>query len=102
MRRREALGHKERNLPMPDEQRIPKRNDLRLAQRAIVLQVLRDDHPERWTRPELEAEIDDMEQQALVSGLAILALEGVVIFDDEAIWASPCARHLDALGLVSI
>jgi hypothetical protein len=87
---------------MPDEQRIPKRNDLTLAQRAIVLQVLRDDHPERWTRAELEVEIDDIEQQALVSALAILAIEGVVIFDDKEIWASQCARHLDALGLVSI
>ena len=25
------------------------------VERAIVLQVLRDDHPERWTRAELEA-----------------------------------------------
>jgi hypothetical protein len=88
---------------MPDEN--PTRVDageLWMAQRAIILQLLRDDHPERWTRPELEAKIDDIEQQALVSALAILALEGVAVFDDEAIWASPCARHLDSLELVSI
>ncbi len=30
------------------------------AQRAIVLQVLRDDHEPRWTRAELRAEIYDI------------------------------------------
>ncbi len=33
---------------------------LRIAERAVVLQVLRDDHPERWTLEELEQEIEDL------------------------------------------
>jgi hypothetical protein len=76
--------------------------DPKMTQRVIVLQVLRDDHHKRWTRAELEAEIGDIDQQALVSALAILALEDVVVFDDEAIWASRCTRHLDALDMVTI
>ena len=88
---------------MPDEN--PTRvdaGDLWMAQRAIVMQLLRDDHPVRWTRPELEAEIDDIEQQALLSALAILLIEDVIFLDDEAVWASKCARHLDALELLTI
>ena len=34
-----------------------------LAQRAIVLQLLRDDHPVLWTRADLEADMQDIEQQ---------------------------------------
>ncbi len=73
-----------------------------MAQRAIVLQLLRDDHPVLWTRPELEAELEDIEQQTVVSALATLSIEGVACFDERAIWASPCVRHLDLLGLISI
>ncbi len=75
---------------------------IRMAQRAIVMQLLRDDHHERWTRPELEAEMRDIEQQIVVSAVAILGIEGVVWFDERAIWVSPCTRHLDSLGLISI
>jgi hypothetical protein len=73
-----------------------------MAQRAVVLQLLRDDHPERWSRPELEAQIDDFERQAIVNALAVLHIEGVVVFEEHAIWASRCARHLDSLDLISI
>jgi hypothetical protein len=77
-------------------------NPIWLAQRAIVIQLLRDDHPVLWTRPELEAELEDIEQQTVVSAVAILGIEDVAYFDERAIWASPCTRHLDSLGLVSI
>ncbi|HEY2283608.1 MAG TPA: hypothetical protein VGH60_08685 [Solirubrobacteraceae bacterium] len=73
-----------------------------LAQRAIVLQLLRDDHLRAWTRAELE--------QALglpVKGpLAKLAAENVISLDDfgegEEIRASWCVRHLDTLGLIAV
>lgn len=73
-----------------------------MAQRAIVTQILRDDHPERWTRPGLEAEIADISGQTILAALVYLAIEEVLMVDDEGVRASKCARHLDALELVSI
>ena len=79
-----------------------KRTDLTLAQRAIVLQVLRNDHAERWTRVELEQEASDIEPLAVSDALMTLDAEGVVILDGENVEASRCARHLDYLELVAI
>ncbi len=72
------------------------------VERAIVLQVLRDDHPERWTRAELEAEVSDFDPLIVNEALVRLEAEGVVILDGENVEASRCARRMDALGLVSI
>ncbi len=72
------------------------------VERAIVLQVLRDDHPERWTRAELEAEVFDFAPLIVNQALTRLEAEGVVILDGEGVEASRCARCLDALELVSI
>jgi hypothetical protein len=78
-------------------------NPIWRAQRAIVLQVLRDDHPEPWTRAELERQLSDFLPEEVEAAIEDLAAEGVLtISDDEAIRASRCARHLDALELVSI
>jgi hypothetical protein len=79
-----------------------KSNDPTLVERAIVLQVLRNDHPERWTRAELERAVSDLDPLAVREGLAALAVEGVILLDGEDVQASRCARHLDALELVSI
>jgi hypothetical protein len=83
--------------PTPDEGR-----GLWMAQRAIVTQLLRDDHPECWTRPELEAEIEDIPGQTILAALVYLAIEEVLRVDDGGVWASKCARHLDSLELLSI
>lgn len=88
---------------MPD--RNPTRvdaGDLRRAQRAVVLQILRDDHDPRWTRPELEAAIGDLPQRAIVGALACLAIEEVLGIDDTMVWASRCLRYLDGLELVAV
>jgi hypothetical protein len=76
--------------------------DDEIAERAIVLQVLRDDHEARWSRAELEREIYDIEPMAIGDALERLRREGVVHLSGELVWASRCARHLDALGMVSI
>jgi hypothetical protein len=73
-----------------------------VAERAIVLQVLRDDHPERWSRAELERELYDVEPLIIGGALERLREEGVVHLSGELVWASRCARHLDALGMISI
>jgi hypothetical protein len=77
---------------------------IRMAQRAIILQVLRDDHPERWTRAELERQLPDFPPEEVEAAVEDLAAEGVLWIndDDGTVSASLCARTLDALGLVSI
>jgi hypothetical protein len=79
-----------------------KRSVLRLAQRAIVLQLLRDDHAEAWTQAELRREAPDLAPQALTDGLSVLEAECVAVVDSGMIRASRCARHLDSLGLVTV
>jgi hypothetical protein len=73
-----------------------------IAGRAIVLQVLRDDHDELWTRAELLKEMDDIDPAIVSAQLSRLAGEGAVSIDGERVKASPCARCMDALGLVAI
>jgi hypothetical protein len=76
--------------------------DDEVAERAIVLQVLRNDCDERWSRAELESEIYDIEPLAISDALERLSREGVVHIDGELVLASRCALHLDNLGMVSI
>jgi hypothetical protein len=73
-----------------------------MAERAIVLQVLRDDHDERWTRAELEEQVSDLAPQVARDGIARLEAERVVVTEGEHVLASRCARHMDALELVSV
>ncbi len=72
------------------------------VERALVLHVLRDDHPERWTRSELEHEVFDFDPLTINEALTRLAADGVVIIDGEQVQASVCVRRLYARGLVSI
>lgn len=76
-----------------------KSNDPTVVQRAIVSQVLRDDHPPRWTRTELEHEI---EPEAVGDALTRLHGEGVVLVHGENVEASRCTRCLDALDLIAV
>ncbi len=72
------------------------------TQYLVVLQVLRDDHPEPWTRAELEHELHDVNRAAIGVALERLHERGVVLRDGKRFSASPCARHLDALGFIGI
>lgn len=74
--------------------------DQRNVERAIVLQLLGDDHDPRWSFSEL-LELGDPEL-ALAAALARLREDGVVLGEGDAILASPCARRLDALGVIAI
>ncbi len=87
---------------MTDEHRQSKWTDEEQAERAIVLQVLRDDRDERWTPTELEAEIEDRGAQAIAEALGRLEAEGAVILCGEHVLASRCASRMDYLGLVTI
>lgn len=87
---------------MQDERNEMNMTEDVVAQRAIVLQVLRPDHAEPWTCAELESEIYDIEPFAISDALAVLDSDGVVHVAGEQVRASRAARRMDALGMVSI
>jgi len=76
--------------------------DQGMARRGIVLHLLRDDRPERWTRAELREALYDIKKSAIDKALVCLAEGGVVDLDGDYVWASSCAICLDELGMVSI
>jgi DNA-binding HxlR family transcriptional regulator len=76
--------------------------DRRRSERAIVLQLLRDDHAQWWTRGELRGELR-IALAALVDSLDDLEQHGVVVTaEDDRVLASPCARRLDELELIGV
>jgi hypothetical protein len=78
-------------------------SDRRTAERAIALQVLRDDHEVRWTLAELQAAIEDLSPSALAEALDRMERHNIVVTCGEKnVVASRSALHLDALGMVSI
>lgn len=88
---------------MPDRNPIRlDAGDLRMAQRAIVLQVLRDDHDPRWTWAELEREASDLARQAVHRAFDRLEVEGVIVTDCGYVFASRCAWHMDDLDLIGV
>jgi hypothetical protein len=72
------------------------------VERAVVLQLLRDDHGRRWPRAELERKLADVEQDVFDSALSRLAMTGVVSAEDDAVWASDATRRLDELELIGV
>lgn len=76
--------------------------DTKMAQRAIVNQVLRDDHHERWSLKQLERALGNIEPEAISDAVVRLDANGVVYSLDEFVGASRCARYLDLLNLISI
>jgi hypothetical protein len=86
---------------MPRE-RSERERDTWIVERAIVLQLLRDDHAERWSRAELAREIADFDAKTLSCALARLKREEVVCVDGAGVRAARAVRHLDALEMVCI
>jgi hypothetical protein len=78
------------------------RNQRGPAERAIVLQLLRDDHRDCWSRAELERELSDIEPLDISDALARLHVEGVVVLEGEQVRASGCTRRLDALEVICV
>lgn len=82
--------------------RMSRAQKLWMSERAAVLQVLRDDHPERWTLEELTQEIEDMPAEIVREAVRRLGGVGVVVLSEEACQASRAVRRIDALELISI
>jgi hypothetical protein len=76
-------------------------SEQRSIERALVLQLLDNEHDPRWSRGELVAALGDPEP-AIATALARLQEHGVALGEADAIFVSPCARRLVALGLIAI
>jgi hypothetical protein len=77
------------------------------VERAIVLQLLREDHADGWSRSELEAEFRDVASPVLSKAIKFLEGERVLVIHGEQtpheqLVASLCAKCLSELGLVSV
>jgi hypothetical protein len=70
-------------------------------QRTIVLQLLREDHPRRWSHTELAAELG-ADEGALAAAVQTLSTDGVVCEGGGEVWASRAALRLDELALLAI
>jgi hypothetical protein len=74
----------------------------RLEQRAIIHQLLRDDHTDRWTPKQLQRALTDIPPEAITEALAELEEAGVAWRLDDYFGASCCARYLFSLDLICI
>lgn len=72
------------------------------TERLVLLQLLRDDRPVRWTRVRLERALYDVDRTAIREAVVSLAAVGVVILNGKHLQASPCAWRIDALGMIAI
>jgi hypothetical protein len=71
-------------------------------ERAIVLQVLRDDRHARWSRSALALEMSDCAPALVELALARLQQDGVLVDAGTGVYASTATRRLDELELVAI
>lgn len=92
--------------PMYTESRRSRAADDPRLERAIVLQLLRDDREQKWSRAELGTEMDadrsEIGQQAMEEALRRLEGDGVLCLSGEMVWASRAARRVDELGLIGV
>jgi hypothetical protein len=82
--------------------RVRRDRDRWMVEGAIVLQILRDDHEQGWTRAELADEISDFEPAIVDEALARLESEGVLGREGNFVRASRATRRLDELELIAI
>jgi hypothetical protein len=77
--------------------------DDREIERAVVFQLLRDDHEERWSRAEL-ASTCGADAPRLDAALHRLCEHGVVgaLAGSDDVQASACVRRLDALAVIGV
>jgi hypothetical protein len=71
------------------------------TERVLIFLLLRDDH-RRWSRSEVEADLYDVDPDAIRDSLAYLAAVGVATLDGESFEASAAARRIDALCEIAV
>jgi hypothetical protein len=95
---------------MDRESKVSRASDHAGLERAIVLQLLRDDHERMWSHAqlaiELESELEtdraEIARQAVEKALKRLERDGVLGMSEHQAWASNAARRLDELGLIAV
>jgi predicted transcriptional regulator len=86
---------------MHTESRGPRAATGARLERAIVLQLLRDDREQGWTSGQLAAEMDT-QAPVLERALSSLERDGVVSLERNAVRASRATCRLDELRLLSV
>jgi hypothetical protein len=71
-------------------------------ERAIVLQLLSDEHHTRWSRRELTHALAHLPASDLSEAILRLDADGVLERRGERIWASRPTRRLDELALIAV
>jgi hypothetical protein len=74
----------------------------RRIERAVVLQVLRDDHQRLWPVGELKVGLAPIAAPVVASAVDRLEQADVVRVQFASVWASSAARRLDELGLIAV
>jgi DNA-binding transcriptional regulator YhcF (GntR family) len=86
---------------MHTESREPRAVTGARLERAVVLQLLRDDREQEWSTRQLAVEMD-VEAPVLERALRSLQRDGVLCLGQEAARASRATRRLDELGLLGV
>ena len=77
-----------------------------MLERAIVLQLLRDDQERTWSRVRLTIELRaggaEIDREAIDEAVRRLEREGVLGATEREVWASSAARRLDELELIGV
>jgi hypothetical protein len=84
---------------MPQQAGVPP--DQGKVERAILFELLRDDHDEHWSRDELVTGLGD-DPSVITAALERLREHEVLVEHDDVIRASLSVRRLDALGVIGI
>jgi hypothetical protein len=71
-------------------------------ERAIVLQLLSDEHHMRWSHDELTGALAHLPASDLSEAILRLDADGVLERRGERIWASRPTRRLDELALIAV
>jgi len=70
-----------------------------VIEQAVLMSVL--DRPQ-WTRDALGSVLDDIDPGSVDAALEAMTDAGVAVVDGDTITASPCARYLDRLNVITI
>jgi hypothetical protein len=87
---------------MQQQPRGARAPNVRTVERAIVLQVLRDDRDARWSRLALAHEISDFEPVLIELALTRLRREGILATATTSARAASATRRLDELELIAV
>jgi hypothetical protein len=77
-------------------------DERRRAERAVILQVLSDDHEQSWSRAELQDELVCIEAAVIDGVLTGLGEAGVVNVGDGRVSVSDAVKRLDELDLICV